>query len=433
MLRVQRAVEKEGSQAGPIIDFVNAVAETVEKEYPDFLVMTLAYSYTRKAPAHIRPRKNVAVRLCSIECDFSKALASGPRNRDFLRDIEEWSVIAPHLYIWNYVTNFSQFLLPHPNWDGLAPDLRLFVKHQAIGVFEQGDRRSTCGDFQALRPWLLARLLWDPEQDPEALIREFLDGYYGPAGTSLGIHFNHPGSREEGRYRPELFPPNYGGLAGTEGPQPDHRRLDQAALAVAHDARYTRRLNTARMPIDYVWLRRYNALAREAEGERLSFLGPEDPVAARDAFLRKIHLLDCAEFGEGHPFQGAVPGLSRLFMGDHLVPLNYQSLDRDDYVYRLGPQPATHRRSRGGFLGGRSHSHRRLCGPDFRRCRRSPGALLHGPGDARHWPRPRIRRVYGSMRGARGTGLCRGYPRFAAMANCAGNSSELRTCHPTAM
>ena len=57
-------------------------------------------------------------------------------------------------------------------------------------------------------------------------------------------------------------------------------------------------------------------------------------MAARDAFLRKIELLDCAEFGEGHPFKGAVPGLSRLFMGDHPVPKEYQSLDRDDYVYR---------------------------------------------------------------------------------------------------
>src|SRR5690606_38717057 len=57
-----RAVEeREGSPAGLVIQFVNAVAEEIEKEYPEVLVETLAYQYTRKPPKHVKPRPNVIV------------------------------------------------------------------------------------------------------------------------------------------------------------------------------------------------------------------------------------------------------------------------------------------------------------------------------------------------------------------------------------
>ena len=64
--------EAEGSPAGLLLDCVNEVAREVEKEFPDVLVETLAYQYTRKPPKTVRPRKNVVVRLCSIECSFAQ-------------------------------------------------------------------------------------------------------------------------------------------------------------------------------------------------------------------------------------------------------------------------------------------------------------------------------------------------------------------------
>ncbi len=42
--------EKEESPAGSIVYFVNKVAEDIHKKYPNFLVETLAYWYSRKAP-----------------------------------------------------------------------------------------------------------------------------------------------------------------------------------------------------------------------------------------------------------------------------------------------------------------------------------------------------------------------------------------------
>jgi len=137
--KCQAVEEKEGSPAGLMIRFANRVAEDIEKEFPDVLAETLAYQYTRTPPRFARPRHKVIVRLCSIECDFARPLEHSPYNAGFREDLEEWSRITPQLYIWDYVANFPNYLIPHPNFHVLAPNLRYFVRHGAIGVFEQGD------------------------------------------------------------------------------------------------------------------------------------------------------------------------------------------------------------------------------------------------------------------------------------------------------
>ena len=64
--------EKEGSHSGTMINFVNQVAE----QFPDYMISTLAYEYTRKAPATIKPAKNVNIMLCSIEVRRDLPIAS---------------------------------------------------------------------------------------------------------------------------------------------------------------------------------------------------------------------------------------------------------------------------------------------------------------------------------------------------------------------
>ncbi len=177
-------VKKHGNQSDLLLDCVNEVAAAIEKKYPQVLVQTLAYQYTRTPPKTVRPRHNVVIELCSIECNFLKPLTA-PVNRKFQSNLNKWSCIAPQLFIWNYVTNFTNFLLPHPNWDGLSADLLNFAKHKVIGVFEQGDAYSTVGDWVAMRAWVISHLLWNPHADFKVLMNEFLSGYYGSAAPSL--------------------------------------------------------------------------------------------------------------------------------------------------------------------------------------------------------------------------------------------------------
>ncbi len=177
-------VAKTGSQSGALITFVNSVAEEIEKQYPTFLVETLAYQYTRSAPTNVKPRKNVLVRLCTIECDFSKPL-DGPTNTDFWKDMQNWKKISPQLFVWDYVVNFNNLLIPHPNYQVLAKNIRLFEKNHVIGLFEQGDGYNPDATFAGLKVYVLSKLMWNPKLNQDKLTSEFLRGYYGEAGPYL--------------------------------------------------------------------------------------------------------------------------------------------------------------------------------------------------------------------------------------------------------
>ena len=179
----RRLDEQEGTPMGSLLTFVNRIAADIKDEFPDVLVDTLAYRYTRKAPKNLKPADNVIIRLCSIECCFSHPLDGDcERNKEFAADIEAWSKICNNLFIWDYTTDFLFYVNPFPNLYVLYDDVRFFVDHHAIGLFEQGNYQSYSGEFGELRAYLLAKLLWDPDMSREqyfAYMDDFLEGYYG--------------------------------------------------------------------------------------------------------------------------------------------------------------------------------------------------------------------------------------------------------------
>jgi hypothetical protein len=181
--------QAEGSPAGTMIRFVNKVAEAIEGDFPHVAISTLAYQYTRKPPKIARPRPNVMIRLCSIECSFSVPL-SHQRNKAFREDIVGWSKICNRLYIWDYVTNFRHHILPHPNLRVLGPNVKFLVDHGVKGIMEQGAYTTNGAEMAELRAWVLAKLLWNPSLDGQALIDEFIDGYCGPAGNHIRAYLN---------------------------------------------------------------------------------------------------------------------------------------------------------------------------------------------------------------------------------------------------
>lgn len=302
--------EEEGSPAGPLLRFVNAVAEEIEQEFPDVLVETLAYQYTRQPPKRVKPRENVVVRLCSIECSFVQPLADGPQNAKFREDIQGWSKIAGKLFVWDYITNFSGYNMPHPNLRVLAPNIRFFADHHVIGLFEQGDAGSSIGDFVRLRAYLVAHLMWQPERDEQALIREFLDGYYGPAAPHLLAYLErvHDAAERSEVYL-RCFMEDTSSWLGLEDLNAATELFDKAAQAVADDPLLAARVRRERLPLDHVWLTRYDALERKSRLERLPFKGPQDPVAACDEFIRLARELHVGAHREHQSFADYEPQL----------------------------------------------------------------------------------------------------------------------------
>jgi len=176
------ADEREGTRVGQLLTLVNRVAE----RFPDRIIATLAYMWAVDPPHHMRARDNVLIVLCDNEGCFSHPLQACEHNQTFYRRLEGWRERADHILIWDYYVNYHSYLMPTPNLRRIQEDIRLYRDFGIEGMFCQGSAVRG-GQFEGLRQYLLARMLWDTSEDVWALADEWLRSVYGdePGGCIL--------------------------------------------------------------------------------------------------------------------------------------------------------------------------------------------------------------------------------------------------------
>lgn len=237
---------------GSLLTFVNKVAE----RFPDKIISTLAYQYTRVPPKGIVPGKNVNIMLCSIESTRNEPMETG--DVAFANDLEGWGKLTDNILVWDYTIQFSNLLSPFPNLRTLQPNVQFLRKNRVSAVFEQGNIQSG-GEFAELRAYLLAKLLWDPDMDLKKEMDGFLEVYYGKAanhvkqyidllhdnnqgftGRKLSI-FGKPVQERDSYLTPELIEA-YNGI------------FDLAEKSVRKNPEHLIRVKSARLPVQYAML-----------------------------------------------------------------------------------------------------------------------------------------------------------------------------------
>jgi hypothetical protein len=324
--------EEEGSPAGPLLHLVNYVAAEVGKQYPHVAIDTLAYQYTRKPPLHVKPLPNVIVRLCSIECDFAHPLTA-ESNRKFADDILGWSKICQRVYIWDYTTNFGHYIQPHPNLRVLGPNIRFFVDHGVRGIFEQGGYTSLGTEFAELKAWVLAKSLWNPRLDDQALVREFVNGYYGDAAAPIleYIRLIHDEAEAKNTYLTCGSPATAEFLNMAMLTKAD-KLLDQAEAAVKDQPAVLQRVQVARLPLRYVWATRWYEFQDQAAREKRDWPGPADYVQNCQTFLEVAKSAGVTMISEGAQlaaFERRTIGMGRT---SSPPPPGCESLPRDQWI-----------------------------------------------------------------------------------------------------
>ena len=254
--RCQTIVKEEGSESGPIIRFVNQVADIVKADFPDKYIGTFAYTYSRRAPRNVKPRDNVVIRLCDGECCFSHRLDQCSVNQRFCSDLEDWSNISSNLIIWDYVTPVNEYLLPFPNYTVLQPNIQLFKSNGSIGVIEEGSYRSRVSDLSDLKTYLLTKLLWDDSVDVNALTNSFLNNVYGKASPYIRQYIDYLNSLiSEDKHVSKNYHRN--DALYTYEMIVFCRKLFTRAEKAADNEDVLNRIRTLRIPVDYLYIRKF--------------------------------------------------------------------------------------------------------------------------------------------------------------------------------
>ncbi len=193
-----RALEEaEGSPAGPVIHFVNRLADAIRDDHPGILLHTFAYQYSLPAPRHVVARDNVIVRLCTITCQFHRPLTElaetrGGQEGVFVRALSEWQSHASRLYVWDYAVNFRNYLQPFLHLRTLQENLRYFKRVGVRGVLEEGNFAFGGGAaMDDLKSYIISRLLFDTETDIDRAIHDFCRAVYGDAAGAKLEEYVH--------------------------------------------------------------------------------------------------------------------------------------------------------------------------------------------------------------------------------------------------
>ncbi len=303
--------EQDGAQSGPMIRFVNAIARAVAAEHPHVLLHTFAYQYTRTAPKNVIPEPNVIVRLCNIECARNKPfsiLANDPQNpaSEFLQNIQAWSAICNRLYLWDYCTNFNNYLQPFPDIFNLAENIRFYRECGIRGVLEQGNFAYGGGAaLDDLKSYVIAKLLWNPDEDLSLLIREFTDGVYGRAGEAMRAYIHRISEAIGGDIPMHIFDrPSAAYL--TDDLLDECAQIFDRAEEDAENETIRERVRRERLSIEFI------RAARMADDE--------ERIAAVDALAEKLKHFRLTEIRERRPIGETLESMKKSRYVTYISP-----------------------------------------------------------------------------------------------------------------
>ena len=189
--------EQEESLSGPMIDFINAIANEIKKEYPEIMIQTFAYTWSLHAPKNIKPASNVVVRVCKWgnEAD-PHSLVTNARNKGFLENFKKWAALADNLAVWDYWIAYRwQFQPPYLNARNLCSDLKFYHDNHVKIMFVENESAPNTS-FAQFKTWLGLKIMQNPNQDYDTLTDKFCRTYYGPAAKIMREYMEYLQERQ---------------------------------------------------------------------------------------------------------------------------------------------------------------------------------------------------------------------------------------------
>ncbi len=233
--------------------FSNEVASRVTKKYPEKMLLVLAYVNYAEPPDTIRPLPNVVPWLCHYApADYSRSIddPSSTANAQFNTLLRKWSQSAPHLLFYEYVSKSMWWRMPRPVLRPFSADIKYLYSLGLSRYYFQ----SSLSDWPLDGPlyYVLAKLLWDPSQDPQVLARDWVEHMFPGAAKPMMRFYQavDDSVRKTGRSFSENPPRDVPGLYAIEELDKARAAIEEA-VSFAHDSAVADRLAQVRKTFLY--------------------------------------------------------------------------------------------------------------------------------------------------------------------------------------
>jgi len=164
------------------MEWVQAVAREVYKEFPDHIITSNGYANRNTPPVGITPDPKIWIMFAAIWSDTMHAY-DNPRSWQTLRQgemIKRWASMYDNVFMYDYI----YYMLagcgaPIPLAHKHMHDMPLLKKWGVIGFGDEG--RTLRGESGVFPTYLRARMMWNVNLDGKAEMEEFFANWYGPA------------------------------------------------------------------------------------------------------------------------------------------------------------------------------------------------------------------------------------------------------------
>ncbi|NPV45317.1 MAG: DUF4838 domain-containing protein [Armatimonadetes bacterium] len=175
-----------GDVSDPYFRFVLALADKVRERYPDRWITTMAYYNRCRPPQGVTgERPNLLIQHASIQqCSLHSYQQEGCwSRRQFGEMLRQWAELSAGQVFYEYDPH-DWTHLQRPAWGSQreADDLRVLKRLDGWGFSDEGQMAwmST-----GLNYYVRAKLAWNVQQDPAAMVSDFCQRFFGPASRPM--------------------------------------------------------------------------------------------------------------------------------------------------------------------------------------------------------------------------------------------------------
>ena len=268
MEKVRQYLDPDGSEV-PVVQcylLANRIGRTFAKKYPNLRFNMLPYGDRQPANKDLKLEPNIGG--CSAELWRNHCLPADCNERSdsslaqFCRNVTN---PANGTYVWEYLANFRDWMIPFPNVYIMAQSTRYYKRIGVRGVSTQ-HQFSGLGDLSEMKLWLHAKLLWNPDADPRALVRKYINANYGPAAKYVQEYVDiveHARLRQRWTWYGCYVPDTSHFLSDADCVK-IYNALMKAETAVKKNPAYIARVRRAQIPAVGLAIWRYQDMIRPA-------------------------------------------------------------------------------------------------------------------------------------------------------------------------
>ena len=182
------------SVTDPMLELYNNVASVLQKKHPrsKTRIGFLAYANMTLPPVRdMVAHPSLYAELAPIDIDPIHGMddLQSPPRREYKDMMYKWAkVMQGRLCIYDYDQGMLVWRdIPNPSHRSFAQDVQHYLKAGILGVNTES-RNAIATTFLNLH--LRARLLWNPDEDVDALLKEFYTRFYGPAAKPMEAYWS---------------------------------------------------------------------------------------------------------------------------------------------------------------------------------------------------------------------------------------------------